>query len=34
VLIVIFARGGIDGMLTALDRWWLQLFLKKNPEGD
>ena len=34
VLIVIFARGGIEGMLAALDRCWLQLLLKKNPEGD
>jgi len=34
VLVVIFARGGIDGMLAALDRWWFQFYPKKNPEGD
>jgi branched-chain amino acid transport system permease protein len=34
VLIVIFARGGIDGMLVALNRLWLKFSLKKNTKGD
>ncbi|MBL4825721.1 MAG: branched-chain amino acid ABC transporter permease [SAR324 cluster bacterium] len=32
VLVVIFARGGIDGMLVGLDRWWQNYFLKKKAE--
>ena len=34
LLIVIFARGGIDGMLVALDRWWLRYSVKKNVEDN
>ena len=30
IMIVIFARGGIDGMLSAFDRWWFILLSKKN----
>ncbi|HHZ78709.1 MAG TPA: branched-chain amino acid ABC transporter permease [Candidatus Lambdaproteobacteria bacterium] len=33
VLVVIFARGGIDGMLVGLDRWWNRLNII-NKEGD
>jgi branched-chain amino acid transport system permease protein len=32
VLVVIFTRGGIDGMLVGLDRWWQNYFLKKKAE--
>ena len=32
VLVVIFARGGIDGILVGLDRWWQNYFLKKKAE--
>jgi branched-chain amino acid transport system permease protein len=30
VLVVIFARGGIDGMLVLLDGWWNRYSLKNK----
>ena len=34
VLVVIFARGGIDGMLVGLDQWWSRNSPVKNEEVD
>ena len=34
VLVVIFARGGIDGMLVGLDKWWSRNSTVKNEEID
>ena len=34
VLVVIFARGGIDGMLVGLDKWWSRNSTVKNEEVD
>ena len=34
VLVVIFARGGIDGMLVGLDQWWSRNSTVKNEEVD
>ena len=34
VLVVIFARGGIDGMLVGLDQWWSRNSPVKNEKVD
>jgi hypothetical protein len=34
VLVVIFARGGIDGMLVGLDKWWSRNSTVKNEKVD
>ena len=34
VLVVIFARGGIDGMLVGLDKWWSKNSTVNNEEVD
>jgi hypothetical protein len=34
VLVVIFARGGIDGILVRLDIWWSRNSTVKNEEVD
>jgi len=34
VLVVIFARGGIDGMLVELDKWWSRNSPVKNEKVD